>query len=163
LLRDPTFDRRLLWNAPAARRGLLGVFALMVGAGTGMVLGLALLRPEWLSSLPIHRPGLWLLLLLVYAIVVAYPQEVIYRAFLFHRYRPVFGEGPAMIAASAAAFGYAHVLCGNPVAVLLALALGLLFAWRYQTSRSLLLVTIEHALYAALVLTVGLGQFFGAG
>jgi membrane protease YdiL (CAAX protease family) len=42
---------------------------------------------------------------------------------------------------------------------------GLLFAWRYQTTGSLLVTCIEHALYGCFIFTVGLGGLFyhGAG
>jgi membrane protease YdiL (CAAX protease family) len=42
---------------------------------------------------------------------------------------------------------------------------GLLFAWRYQATGSLLVSSMEHALYGCYIFTVGLGELFyhGAG
>ena len=49
------------------------------------------------------------------------------------------------------------------VAVLGTMATGLLFAARYAMTRSYWAVFVEHALWGALVFTVGLGQFFFTG
>ena len=37
---------------------------------------------------------------------------------------------------------------------------GWLFARRYQRTRSLLTVSVEHALYGVLIFTIGLGDLF---
>lgn len=47
--------------------------------------------------------------------------------------------------------------------MVLSLIGGWLFTRRYQRSRSLLAVAIEHALYRQLVFTIGLGEFFYHG
>jgi hypothetical protein len=43
------------------------------------------------------------------------------------------------------------------------MATGLLFALRYALTRSFWAVYLEHALWGALVFTVGLGRFFFTG
>lgn len=48
---------------------------------------------------------MWALVIVLYPILSVYPQELIFRAFLFHRYAPLFGNGVGLVAASAAAFG----------------------------------------------------------
>ncbi|MEU4707697.1 hypothetical protein AB0G00_14815 [Nocardia salmonicida] len=40
---------------------------------------------------------------------------------------------------------------------------GVLFATRYQRTRSLLTTSVEHALYGILMFTIGLGDFFYHG
>ena len=113
--------------------------------------------------LPVTRPGLWAVILVLYPVVSVYPQELVYRVWFFHRYRPALGgEGPALLA-SALAFGWVHVIFGNGLAVGLAAAGGLLLAETYRRTRSLTLVSVEHALYGQLVFTVGLGEFFYHG
>ncbi|MEV4205872.1 hypothetical protein [Nocardia salmonicida] len=47
--------------------------------------------------------------------------------------------------------------------MLLSAAAGVLFAIRYQRTRSLLTTSVEHALYGILVFTVSLGDFFYHG
>ena len=92
-----------------------------------------------------------------------YPQELVFRAFVLERYRPLFGSGRGIAAASAVAFGFVHVIFGNLLAVGLSLIGGWLFARRYQRTRSLLATSIEHALYGQLVFTIGLGAYFYHG
>ncbi|CAG1011030.1 hypothetical protein PHYC_03984 [Phycisphaerales bacterium] len=155
---DRSFDRRSLWNSAGAKAGFVGALALWVlGA---VVLGSMVhwLTPERWLYLPRERTGLWLLICAVYPILSVYPQNVVYRAFVFQRYRGVFRGESAMVWASALAFCWAHVIFHNWVALALTLAGGLIFARTYQTSRSVLLVSIEHALYGLLVFTVGLGH-----
>ncbi len=65
-----------------------------------------------------------------------------------------------MIIANALAFGYMHAVFRNPLAVVLALAGGALFAHTYDRTRSLCAVCFEHALYGCFIYTIGLGRYF---
>jgi membrane protease YdiL (CAAX protease family) len=67
------------------------------------------------------------------------------------------------VAASAFAFGYAHIIFLNWIAVAMTTFGGFLFARDYTRHRSLSLVCLEHALYGCLIFTVGLGRFFYSG
>jgi membrane protease YdiL (CAAX protease family) len=64
---------------------------------------------------------------------------------------------------NALSFGLSHLFYGNWVAPVLAFFGGLLFAWRYQTSRSLGTVVIEHALWGDFLFTTGIGWYFYSG
>jgi len=66
------------------------------------------------------------------------PQDLLYRAFFFQRYQPLFGSGRGMIAASSLAFSFVHIIFGNWLAVGLCCLGGLLFSLTYQRSGSLL-------------------------
>jgi hypothetical protein len=65
-----------------------------------------------------------------------------------------------MIAASAAAFAFSHVIFRNDLALWLTFAGGLLFSWRYWRSGSFTAVWIEHTLWGWLLFTCGLGIYF---
>ncbi|GAB2597417.1 hypothetical protein Aab01nite_72980 [Paractinoplanes abujensis] len=145
--------------------GLKGVLALWALVSALTVGAVALFDRENLFILPRENPGLWLLICVFYPLASVYPQELLYRGFLMHRYAPVFGAGKVVAAASAVAFGFAHLLFGNVIAVVATIVGGWLFARRYQSTGSLLTVSIEHALYGITIFTVGLGQYFyhGAG
>ncbi|MBC7302742.1 MAG: CPBP family intramembrane metalloprotease [Nocardia sp.] len=162
-LRRTGFDRRRFWRADALAPALPGILALWAVAAVVLAAAVALARPGFLFDLPRERPLIWVLVLVFYPLVSVYPQELLFRAFLFHRYAPIFGDGPRMIAASAIAFGFAHFTVGNWISVLLSVAAGALFATRYQRTHSLLSTSVEHALYGILVFTVGLGDFFYHG
>ncbi|MBF6211751.1 CPBP family intramembrane metalloprotease [Nocardia puris] len=139
------------------------MLGLWVAATVASGVVLAVFSPERLFDLPRTEPAVWAMVMVFYPLLSVYPQELIYRTFVFHRYAPVFGSGWAMIAASAVAFGFAHIIFGNWIAVALTLIGGLLFAHRYRRTGSILVVTVEHALYGCLAFTVGLGGFLYSG
>ena len=126
-------------------------------------LAVRLLAPQYLFSLIRRSPWLWLLIFFLYPLVSVYPQELFYRAFFFHRYKPLFGTGWGMVAASALAFGFVHIIFRNWLAVGLCVIGGLLFSLTYQTSGSLLLTCLDHAVFGDFLFTIGLGQFFYHG
>ena len=160
LLRDPSFDRRQLWDASQARAGLRGVALRTVVVWTGLLVLTALWQPERLFQTPRHHPGLWLMIVTLYPVLSAYSQELMFRTLFFHRYGALFRRPTSRIAASALLFGWAHVVAHNVPAIILAAIAGFLFASTYERRRSTLLVGLEHALYGDFVFTVGLGNFF---
>jgi membrane protease YdiL (CAAX protease family) len=163
LRRRPDFDRGSLLRAEAVRPALPRILALWLLAALVAVVAIAIFDPERLFNLPRHQPLLWILIAVFYPLLSVYPQELLFRAFLLHRYRPVFGSGRAAAGASAAAFGFAHIIFGSLASVILTLVGGWLFARRYQRTGSLLTASVEHALYGVLAFTVGLGDLFYHG
>jgi len=163
LLADSQFDRRRLWNAGEVRKRLPGILRLFVVCAVIVGMVVALAAPAILFSLPRRAPALWLIIMVLYPLLSVYPQELVYRTFLFHRYACVLPRPWMRIAASAGAFGFLHIVFKNELAVMMTLIGGLLFARTYETSRSTLLVSIEHALYGCLVFTIGLGAYFYGG
>lgn len=139
---------------------VLARFAVIAPVVTVLVWALA---PEDFLSFPRESPRIWIIVMTLYPLLSVWPQEVLYRALIYKRYAPVFGEGRGYIIASALAFGYMHIIFLNWIAVAMTLVGGYIFADDYRRGRSLALVSIEHALYGCLVFTVGLGRFFYAG
>lgn len=119
--------------------------------------------PHLFLSLPRQRPLFWALIMVLYPLLSVWPQEMLYRRLLFHRYRALFRTDIALILMSAAAFGFAHIIFLNWIAVAMTAAGGLLFARDYARHRSLPLTCLEHSLYGCLIFTVGLGRFFYTG
>jgi membrane protease YdiL (CAAX protease family) len=160
---DPAFDRRLLWNPgalPAAAPQILAIFAacaLMVGAAVYW------LAPSHLFGFVRRAPAFWAIVMLLYPVLSVYPQGIIYRAFFFERYRVLFPNPLILIAMSAVAFSFAHIIFRNPIAVIFTLIGGLLFAWRYGATNSLFTSSFEHALYGCWMFTIGLGEYFYKG
>lgn len=168
LLRDRSFDRRRfwMWSLPHAEppgRNLPRVFTVWAVAALGLILATWWLRPDLLWGFPRQRPELWALVMVLYPILSVYPQGVVYRAFVMHRYRPLLGDGWAATLLSAVAFSLAHLILLNPVAPLLTLPVGVLFAHTYRRTRSLPMAALEHALYGCTVFTVGIGWYFYGG
>jgi uncharacterized protein len=163
LLRDPGFDRTRLWNLQplGAQAGvILAIFAV---AALAIWLGVRWLAPALEWNMVRQRPVLWAVVMVAYPVLSVYPQALLYRAFFFERYAALFPAPWALIAASAAAFAFLHIIFRNPLAVSLTFAGGLLFAARYAQTGSLATSSFEHALYGCWLFTVGLGQFFYHG
>ena len=154
-----------LWN-PGPLAGSLGnVLAVFAIAAVVIVAVVWRQRPQILFSFVRNSPLFWALVMVLYPVLSVYPQGIIYRAFFFERYRSLFGSPAAMILASAAAFAFSHIIFRSPWSVALTFAGGLLFAWRYYVTASLLVSCLEHALYGCFIFSVGLGGLFyhGAG
>ncbi len=163
LMRDPDFSRRCLWNFAGLVNGIRQVLAVFVFAGAGLTAAVLLLQPAAFLSFVKERPDIWALVMVLYPLVSVYPQELVFRAFMFHRYRGVFPTPWVMVLVSAVSFGFVHIVFLNFVAVLLSVVGGFLFAWTYQRTRSLLAACVEHSLYGCLIFTIGLGGYFFHG
>lgn len=159
LVLDPTFRRRELADAGAARRGIGRVLLRTLIVWLFLLGVTAIATPDTLFAFPRARPGLWLMAMVLYPLS-AYAQEIVFRTFFFHRYGDLFVRPRTLVLASGLVFGWAHIVVNNLVAVPLAAVAGVLFASTYQRSRSTLLVTVEHALYGNFVFSVGLGSLF---
>jgi membrane protease YdiL (CAAX protease family) len=161
LFADPTFDRALLWNGAAVMTERRTIALIVAALAPLLFIAAMVLARQELFGLIRQRPLLWIAIMVLYPVVSVYPQELIYRAFLFQRYAPLFGSPAAMVTASAVAFSFAHVLFRPPwVAMSTCLVGGVIFAGHYYASRSLAVVCLEHAVFGQLIFTVGLGRFF---
>lgn len=163
LRRSPDFDRAALWRTEALPPQARSMAALAGGNALALTAAVALARRDDLFDLPRRNPWLWLAVMVLYPVLSVYPQELIFRSFLFHRYAPVFGEGTGLVAASAVAFGYVHILFGNWISVVMSGVGGWIFATRYLRTQSLFTASVEHSVYGMLIFTIGLGRYFYHG
>lgn len=163
LLRDRSFDRLRLWNRldfwlhlrATLTRLLIGT--VLLGVAT------AIFEPELFLRFPRESPRMWAMVLVFYPVFSVYPQELIFRTFLFHRYRPLFGSTRNLVIVSAITFGLAHLFFANLLAPLLSTVGGWVFARTYARSGSTLQATIEHGLWGDVLFTLGLGWYFYGG
>jgi membrane protease YdiL (CAAX protease family) len=158
LLADRSFDRRELGGrslVPPEWRGI----ALRALAAAAVVAGVVWLRHAAFLGLPRDQPRLWLVILVFYPFVSAWPQELLYRTFFFHRYAGLLGRRGTIVA-SAVAFSVLHLVFRDWIAPVLTLPMGAVLAHRYAEHRRLAPVWIEHALYGTAVFTLGLGAAF---
>ncbi len=163
LLKKPSFNRRKLWNVRGFKKILKPI---MIRFGTGVIvlsLIFLLMEPQYAFDLVKSDPLLWLLILILYPLLSVYPQEIIYRAFFFERYRRLFGNTNLLIHMSALAFGFLHIIYENYPAVFITYAAGYFLGRTYMRSRSLLAVSVEHALYGLFIFTIGMGKYFYNG
>lgn len=163
LMRDPRFDRARLWNI-STLPGQLGSILLAFAVAAFLIwIGVRRFVPELEWSFVRRNRRLWAIVMIAYPALSVYPQSLVYRAFFFERYAPLFPGKWTMILASAAAFGLMHIIFRNWIAVALTLAGGILFATRYAEAGSLATSSFEQSLYGCWLFTVGLGQYLYHG
>jgi membrane protease YdiL (CAAX protease family) len=163
LWRDPLFDKSRFRLPQPLKPFLKMVVFKAVVVATLLSMGLLVFAPEKIFNFPHSKTSLWLIVMVIYPFLSALPQELIYRAFFFHRYQPIFpGEGQ-MALASVTAFAFMHIIFGNAIAPLLTIPGGYLFCRTYARTGSLPAAAIEHAAYGDIVFTVGLGVYFYDG
>jgi len=163
LTRDPGFERSKLWNPTPLPSQLPSIVLFVVMIAVILWAGVHWLAPDLEWSFARERPRLWALVMVLYPVLSVYPQGVLYRAFFLHRYASLFTGTWAPILASALAFAFLHIIFRNSISVVLTFFGGLLFAWRYQETGSLLTSSVEHAFYGCWLFTVGLGGYFYHG
>lgn len=160
LLADCRFKRFRFWNIEKLKKYLPVVLKSFFFAALFMTFLSWYYTPEWLFSLPAEQTYLWLGLLVLYPLLSAWPQEIIFRTFMFHRYKRVFKSKSLRAYLSASSFALAHLLFANWIAVVGSFFAGLVFAFTYIKSRSTLLVALEHSLWGCWLFTAGLGIHF---
>ncbi len=163
LLQDKEYDNRRFYRSMNSRHYLRVILLRGVAVAVAILGFVLVLIPDNLLGFPLHRPWFWLMVMVLYPVLSAYPQEIAYRAFFFARYAPLFRSQTALILCNAAAFSFLHVIYDNPWAVILTLPAGWLMARTYAVTGSLLLVSLEHGIYGCLSFTLGLGRFFYEG
>ena len=124
---------------------------------TGWVL---VLLPGRFLNLPKGNPLIWIAICTFYPVFSAYPQEIIYRTFIFRRYGGLFRGKWILIAASGISFSFAHILYYHPISMILTLVAGIYLASTFARTRSVLYSAILHAVLGVIVFTVGMGEYF---
>lgn len=139
------------------------VFARFAILGPLLTLLTWLLFPEMMFWLVQTHPLLWIMIMLLYPLLSALAQEVLFRAFFSYRYGNLIDDERLFIISNALLFAYVHAVFGNLIAVSLSFLGSVMFMHTYLKSRSLFSSTLEHSLYGNLIFTIGIGQFFYHG
>ena len=156
---DPSYPRSELVHVRGLSKGLRPVLPRALVIAAGLFAMTAFTAPAALFGFPRHRPVVWAIVMVLYPLS-AYAQEVAFRPFFFHRYGHLFSTPWRRILASGLAFGWAHIVVNNVLAMALASVGGILFASTYERTRSTMTVSLEHALYGDIAFTIGLGGVF---
>jgi uncharacterized protein len=127
---------------------------------TGLVFWLV---PEQWLFLPRRLPDLWLMIVLLYPLLSALPQELIFRLLFFRRYGWLLPEPRLAIPVNAAVFALGHLMFWNWPALVLTFAGGWVFAWAYLRGGGFWSAVVLHAVAGAILFTTGLGTFFYHG
>jgi len=163
LRRQEDFDPSRLFGVTDFRRQLFRTIRVFGPLGALALVLAYLAMPGDFLAFPKKMPLSWLAFLVGYPVFSAYPQEVIYRAYFYHRFRPLFPRTWQLVLANTLLFGWVHVFFGGWIMPVLGAAGGLLFSRTYFRSGSLLQAAIEHGLWGDLLLATGIGWAIYAG
>lgn len=141
------------WRSVGLVAGLTAVAALIL---------VPTLVPDQAFGLPRRSLRLWGLVMLLYPLLSALPQELLFRPLFFHRYGGLFPRPRVAVAVNGFVFGLAHLMFWNWIALAMTTAGGILFALGYRRHGFLTAVAM-HAVAGCILFTSGLGTFFYHG
>ena len=157
---DPSFNRNNFINWKSGKSEIGKIILLFIPLAALMVVLIWQIDETKLFYLPSANPLFLLMISIFYPVFSVVPQGLAYRALFFHRYGILFSGNTLRIVISAILFSFGHILYKNAVVLLLAFLAGLIFAYRYYKTESLLISVLEHSLYGVWLFTCGLGYFF---
>jgi len=133
---------------------------LVILIGILLVVYVLIFEPANLFNLPRKNPLIWIAMFFFYPAFSAYEQEIVYRKFLFMRYKPLFTQKWMKILASGISFSFVHIVYFSSLSLILTFFAGIYLSLIYEKTRSVLFVSILHGILGFLIFTVGLGQHF---
>ncbi len=158
LLYNKSFNRKIFgfnffknWKVILVRFLVISVIFLII---------VFVFRPESLFNIIKQRPFIWIMIMIFYPLWSAYPQELIYRAYFFYRFKFLIKNEIIFIVFNAVLFSFSHIIFNNWIALSFTFIASILFSFTYLKSNSLMVVFIEHALYGNMIFTIGLGEYF---
>lgn len=163
LLNDEKFNKKNLLRNEVVNANIKILLLQFFGISLFIIIFMMFFMPDMFFSLIKENPVLWAAVIVLYPLLSVYPQELVYRAFFFHRYKKIFKNKEHMILINAFLFGFMHIIFHNWIAVILTIGGGYLFAKLYIKTHSLSLLFIAHSLYGCMLFTIGLGEFFYTG
>lgn len=95
---------------------------------------------------------------LFYSLFSVFPQEFFYRSYFYARYSQLFNQKRLGIFLNAVLFSFAHIAFKNLLVLAMTFIGGLVFSMSYLKTKSLMITSIEHALYGCWLFTVGMGE-----
>lgn len=157
---DPSFSKNNLYNWKSGKKEIWKIILLFIPLAALMVILIWQINETKLFYLPATNPLFLLMISIFYPVFSVVPQGLAYRALFFHRYGSLFPSNTLRIVISAILFSFGHILYKNALVLLIAFLAGLIFAYRYYKTKSLLISILEHSLYGVWLFTCGLGYFF---
>ena len=146
------------WQVPSR---MVWRHGLIVLATLAVMLGYVLLfERDQLFNLPRNNPWIFVALCFFYPVFSAFGQEIIYRTFLFRRFRTLFMKEWFFTAISGITFSFMHIVYYDPVSMIITFIGGLYFAQVYLWTRSVLFTSVLHGCMGIIIFGVGLGQYF---
>lgn len=119
--------------------------------------------PEAAFLLLREQPRLLALILLLYPLLSALPQELVFRVLFFRRYKAILPPGPTGLVLNAAVFSLAHLMYWHWIVAAMTFVGGLVFAATYKRPRGFWMAVALHAVAGQAIFAAGLGVLFYSG
>lgn len=156
VMRDKPIKRQVLWSLHTLdfwRNLMVRILVIFVGAYVLMYF----YKPDTIFVI-FKDLRLFFIIVFIYSFLSVTAQEFAYRTFFFHRYRDLFNNSAIFLIVNAFLFSLAHIMFENVVVLMMTFVGGLLFAYTYDKTKSLLVVSIEHAIYGLWLFILGIGD-----
>ena len=158
----PGWEWRTLWKGPVLGEWKIILIYTLATLATSTAVVFATI-PDRFLEIPTYRPGLWIMIMTLYPLASAFPQEIIFRSLFFERYGVLFSNAWAAILINGAVFGLGHLFYDNWITIAMTGCGGAIMAWAYLRNRSVLLAWLLHSISGQIIFTVGLGTYFYHG
>lgn len=123
---------------------------------------LSVFQPEALWWLPRNRPEFLIVIFLLYPLLSALPQELVFRPLFFHRYGAILPQGQGAIALNSAIFAFAHLMYWSWIVALMTFIGGWIFGRAYLR-HGFPAAFVLHAVAGNLLFAIGMGVYFYTG
>jgi len=156
VVRDKPVKRKVLWSLNTWnfwKNLMVRMLIIFVGAYVLMYF----YKPDTIFVI-FKDLQLFFIIVFIYSFLSVTAQEFAYRTFFFHRYRDLFNSSTIFLIVNAFLFSLAHIMFENVVVLLMTFVGGLFFAYTYDKTKSLLVVSIEHAVYGLWLFALGIGD-----
>ncbi|WP_343081111.1 CPBP family intramembrane glutamic endopeptidase [Ostreiculturibacter nitratireducens] len=137
---------------------LFGLSSLAVGYAV-----IRIIAPGAEFALARRDPARLAMIFLLYPLLSALPQELLFRPLFFRRYAALLPRCRFAIVINAAVFSLAHLMYWSWIVAVMTFAGGLVFAAAYELRRSFPFALALHAVAGWAVFGVGLGILFYSG
>lgn len=163
LIFTPEFHwSELLAGARQISRGFVTLFAALTAAASFAVVWMT--HPDALFGILRSNPGLMVMIAILYPLVSALPQELVYRPLFFRRYATILPRGLwPNILLNAVLFSFAHLMYWSWIVAAMTFFGGIGFAYAYRARRNFPEALLLHALSGVIVFAFGLGVYFYSG
>lgn len=155
----PGFRFKSLW------RGRLRLAPILAFGALAMAVTLAIIEwryPGRAFALLMQSPMTMAMIFMLYPLLSALPQELIFRELWFRRYGALLPSGRAGLLLNAAAFSLAHLMYWNWTVLVLTFGAGLVFAWGWKRD-GLPMAWALHSIGGLAIFAGGLGILFYSG
>lgn len=161
------FTEEFSWRELFAGIGRIGGGVVVLFSLATLAVGSAVIltfRPEAFGFLIRQNPGLMLMIAMLYPVLSALPQELVFRPLFFRRYAAILPRRvTAQVVLNAAVFSFAHLMYWSWIVAAMTFCGGLVFAWAYRVRGNFPEAVVLHSLAGVILFALGLGVYFYSG